>query len=92
MSRDLIAEARAVPRTPRSARGGSSPLAERSRMIHLLADEVEALRGQLAEIRTLATEWANQPNPHHIDTRFRQIEDGRALLALIDGHTLPEEP
>lgn len=35
-------------------------------------------------VRALATSWAEQPTDYDEDTE-RQIEDGRELLALLDG-------
>lgn len=40
--------------------------------------------GLLGRIRDLATKWATQPNDYDEDTE-QQIEDGRAILALLDG-------
>lgn len=43
------------------------------------------MRATLDAVRAVANRWAEQSNPHHIDTRHRQIEDGRELLAILDG-------
>ncbi|PPJ31883.1 hypothetical protein C5E45_32860 [Nocardia nova] len=39
--------------------------------------------GKLAEIRVLATEWAEQATDYDEDTE-QQIADGRAILAIVD--------
>jgi hypothetical protein len=59
-------------------------------VILALLGEARAARTQLAEIRSLAATWSAQVPVD--DAAVQQIEDGCALLLLIDGRTLPEEP
>ncbi|WP_446224951.1 hypothetical protein ACTWPB_07490 [Nocardia sp. IBHARD005] len=48
-----------------------------------------ARRDQLTAVRSLASQWVAQVPVD--DAAVQQIEDGCALLLLIDGRTLPEE-
>ncbi|WP_446224952.1 hypothetical protein ACTWPB_07495 [Nocardia sp. IBHARD005] len=48
-------------------------------------DPTAEMRTTLDAVRALATTWVNQPNVHHVDTRYRQAKDGRDILALLDG-------
>lgn len=82
--RDLVADARTKAV---AMRANFQPGV--ARLLTELADQIERLRAQRAEIRTLAADWAEQPPDTGL--RVQQIEDGCALLLLIDGRTLPEE-
>ncbi|MEV4155439.1 hypothetical protein AB0J48_20655 [Nocardia salmonicida] len=52
--------------------------------------KLRAHADQLTTIRALASQWAAQSNDYG-GRVGQQIEDGCALLLLIDGRTLPEE-
>lgn len=45
----------------------------------------------LNEVFALATQWAEQVTDYDEDTE-RQIEDGRAILAIYKQHNLPADP
>ncbi len=81
--RDLVAEARALATPPRSARGDGSPLAERGRMIHRLADEIEALRTKLTKVQAIRDTTRREYHELHVSCEQRVTERNDAL-ALLD--------
>lgn len=52
-------------------------------------DPSAEMRATLDAIRDLATRWVNHPNPSQAPASIRwQIEDGRELLAILDGEAV----
>ncbi|PKV80872.1 hypothetical protein [Nocardia fluminea] len=93
--RDLVAEARTMaaeihPGHRYLAAPINRQMAAAGNLLTELADEVYALRVRAAAIRYLAATWSGQVPVD--DAAVQQIEDGCALLLLIDGRALPEEP